>query len=128
MILRSGIDLVEIERLSGLESPLRERFLARVFTPTERAQAGEDACSLAGRFAAKEAVAKALGCGIGPVGWQEIEILRGESGEPVLLLHGAAQGMAAALGLTNWTLSITHTRGLAAAVAMAVGLPPAPPG
>ncbi len=77
--------------------------------------------SLAARFAAKEAVAKALGCGIGEVRWQEIEILRDDARAPVLYLHGAAETLAAALGLTTWSLSISHTQSQAVAFVVALG-------
>lgn len=117
--LRSGIDLVEISRLEALNPAIRERFLARVFTPAELADAQGRWDTLAGRFAAKEAVVKALGCGIGVVAWKDIEILRAKSGEPLLVLHGAAQRLATELGLTTWSISISHTR--ASAVATAIG-------
>ena len=120
-VLRTGIDLIEINRLESIQPEIKTRFLQRVFTPNELAQVGGSDASLSGRFAAKEAVVKALGCGIGPVGWQEIEILRGENGEPVLLLHGKARQMAADLGLSTWSISISHNRTTAAAVAVAVG-------
>jgi holo-[acyl-carrier protein] synthase len=119
--LRSGIDLIEIARLEGVQPAIRERFLARVFTPQELEDAHDSSLHLAGRFAAKEAVAKALGCGIGPVGWQEIEIRRGQAGEPVLVLYGKARQMADDLGLTTWSVSISHTKEYALAMAVACG-------
>ena len=76
---------------------------------------------LAGRFAAKEAASKALGTGIGPVVWREMETLCGPAGEPVLRLHGKAQVSAAALKLTTWSVSISDTHTQAAAVAVALG-------
>jgi len=121
MIVRTGIDLVEISRFVELNPAIRERFLQRVFTPRELSEANDLLPSLAGRFAAKEAVAKALGCGIGPVAWKEIEIREGQLGEPVLELHGAARQMAEQIGLISWTISISHTREQAAAVAVAIG-------
>lgn len=78
--------------------------------------------TLAGRFAAKEAVAKALGCGIGPVSWQEIEILRGVEGEPVIVLHGKAQQIADRSGLVTWSVSISHSRACAIAMVVALGV------
>lgn len=117
--VRSGLDLVEIQRLDDISEGIRERFLVRVFTPAERA-ASTSTASLAGRFAAKEAVAKVLGCGIGFVHWQDIEILSSKSGEPYLKLHGKAIEAADQLGIVNWTISITHTRSIAAAVAVAL--------
>jgi holo-[acyl-carrier protein] synthase len=121
ILLRSGIDLVEIQRFEELAPNIRERFFQRVFTARELELTGESLASLAGRFAVKEAVAKALGCGIGPVGWKDIEIHRGPNGEPVLELHGAALAAASALGLETWSVSISHTGGLAIASAVAVG-------
>ena len=77
--------------------------------------------SLAARFAAKEAVAKALGTGIGAVSFQEIEILRDENRAPVLYLHGAAQELAEKLGLETWSISISHTETHAIAMVVAIG-------
>jgi holo-[acyl-carrier protein] synthase len=125
MLLRTGIDLVEIHRLAELNPAIRERFLRRVFTPLERSltqsEEIEPWASLAGRFAAKEAVAKALGCGIGPVAWQEIEIQRGARGEPVLELRGAALKISMDQGLDTWSVSISHTATHAVALAVATG-------
>ncbi len=119
-ILRTGVDLVEIERLEQVEPRVRQRFLQRVFTSRELEECGSSSASLAGRFAAKEAVAKALGCGIGAIGWQSVEVGRGPQGEPFLLLHDKAETLAASLGLTQWSVSISHSR--THAVAMVVGL------
>jgi len=121
MIVKSGIDLVDISRLEEIQPAIRQRFLKRVFTDNELADVGDSAASLAGRFAAKEAVAKALGCGIGPVSWKEIEVLRGEAGEPELKLNGNATRLAQQLGLEQWSISISHTAGQAVAVAVALG-------
>lgn len=118
--VRTGIDLVEIARLEAVSEPIRARFLRRVFTPQELADAGGSLAYLAGRFAAKEAVAKVLTTGIGEVAWQEIEVLCGPRGEPVLRLHGAAREFASQLKLSGWSVSITHTRSYAAAVAAAL--------
>ena len=121
--LRTGIDLVEIRRIATQRPEIRERFLRRVFTPRELAEVGSSNASLAGRFAAKEAVAKALGCGIGAVGWQSIEIQRGAQGEPLLVLTGKANQVAEGLGLNTWSISISHTRTYAVAAAVALKLP-----
>jgi holo-[acyl-carrier protein] synthase len=126
LILRTGIDLIEIDRLADLNPRIRARFLERVYTPAELTSCGAVNASLAGRFAAKEAVAKALGTGIGPVRWQDIEICDGPQGEPQLKLHGAASQIAADLGLDTWSISISHTA--THAVAMAAALGQAPPG
>lgn len=118
--IENGIDLVEIKRLAELAPGIRQRFLARVFTAQELVEcAGRDA-SLAGLFAAKEATAKALGCGIGRVSWQELEILPDDQGKPVLHLHGQAQALACEQGWSSWAVSITHTRDHAAAFVSAL--------
>jgi holo-[acyl-carrier protein] synthase len=121
MILATGVDLIEIERLQRAISRHGERFLKRVFTPLELAEAGMNSASLAARFAAKEAVAKALGCGIGPVGWQEIEIRRGPARKPVLHLHGAAARLAYESGLQSWSISLSHSQSHAIAFVLAMG-------
>ena len=120
-MLRTGIDLVEIERLQSLIQRYGERFLNRVYTTQEMVEIGHNPASLAGRFAAKEAVSKALGTGIGVVAWHEIEVLRGPEREPVLHLHGAAAQLASQLGLRNWSLSLSHTQTHAIAMVVAVG-------
>ncbi len=124
-ILRSGVDIIEIDRLRKVNPAIRQRFLKRVYTPLELEIAGESDASLAGRFAAKEAVSKALGSGIGRVRWQDIEIRRGANGEPQLHLHGAARQLANALGLTIWSVSISHSRTHAVAMVVALGQSPA---
>ncbi len=121
MNLRTGVDLVEIERLATLNPAIRQRFLQRVFTTKELNDAGDSWATLAGRFAAKEAVSKALRCGIGPIKWKEIEIIRGDSGEPILDLHGKAQEIAAQQGLVTWSISISHNQSQAVALVVALG-------
>ena len=121
MILRTGVDMIEIARLDELQPRIRTRFLARVITPLELNESEGRSPSLSGRFAAKEAVAKALGCGIGPISWQEIEIRRGSNGEPLLQLYGKAEVMAHELGLETWSVSISHSKTYAIAVAVAAG-------
>ena len=124
-ILRTGIDLIEVSRFSSQKPEIRERFISRVFTEAEQAYCAGLDQHLAGRFAAKEAVAKVLGCGIGSVSWQEIEILNDESGMPVLHLHGKAAEFSDQLGLKLWSVSITHLKEYAAATAVAMGVDPA---
>lgn len=121
MHLRSGVDLVEVSRLEGVVDRHGKRFLQRVYTPRELTEAGGKSASLAARFAAKEAAAKALGSGIGQVTWQEIEVLRSVGDSPQLLLHGAAAQMAADQGLAVWSLSLSHTAELAIALVVAAG-------
>jgi holo-[acyl-carrier protein] synthase len=121
MRLATGIDLLEIDRMREAIAIHGERFLNRVFTPLELEANAQKVESLAGRFSAKEAVAKALGCGIGDVSWKDIEILRAESGAPQLVLHGAAKRMAEDQGLTNWSLSLSHSKCHAVAMVVAMG-------
>ena len=122
MQLATGIDLVDLKRFQRVIDRHAQRFLSRVYTSQELSEAGGSIASLAVRFAAKEAVAKALGCGIGPVGWQEIEILRGVAREPLLYLHGAAAQRADQLDLHIWALSLSHTQEMAVASVVATGV------
>lgn len=119
--LATGIDLIEIERFQNALDRHQTRLLKRIFTARELDEVGDKVLSLAGRFAAKEAVTKALECGIGPVEWHEIEILRGPSGQPVLVLSGKADQLAKEKGLLHWSVSLSHTQVYAAAVAVASG-------
>jgi holo-[acyl-carrier protein] synthase len=121
MNLRTGVDLIELERVEATIERYGQRFLERVFTPRELAEVGENVASLAVRFAAKEATAKALGTGIGDVGWQEIEILRGVARQPNLYLHGRASDLADSLDLETWSLSLTHNQSHAIALVVAIG-------
>jgi len=118
--LRTGVDLIEINRLTDLKPEIRKRFLERVFTPLELRQAGQSDARLAGRFAAKEAVAKALGTGIGQIRWKDIEVENDESGAPQLRLLGNAEQIAREMNLNVWSISISHSK--THAVAMAVAL------
>ena len=120
MNLVTGVDMIEIERVQAAMQRHGQRFLTRVFTPFELSDVGLHPASLAARFAAKEAVSKALGSGIGLVAWQDIEILRGPSREPLLRLHGMAERLASSLGIQRWSLSLSHTH--EHAIAMVVGI------
>jgi holo-[acyl-carrier protein] synthase len=119
MIVGSGIDLVEIGRIQKSVDRFGQRFLNRVYTEAEQAYClgkKNAAESLAARFAAKEAAAKALGTGISHgVSWREIEVVRAPSGEPGLRFHGRAAQAAARRGARYSALSLTHSAGLAAA-------------
>jgi holo-[acyl-carrier protein] synthase len=121
LVLRSGVDLLEIERLQRSMQRYGDRLLERVFTPRELAEVGDNPASLAARFAAKEAVSKALGTGIGAVTWKEIEVLRGPAGQPVLFLHGKAQQLAQELDLCTWSISLSHSQTQAIAMVVAAG-------
>ena len=121
MNLCTGVDLIEIARVKDAIARHGTRFLERIYTPAELERYGKSVESLAGRFAAKEAIAKALGCGIGDVSWTEIEVLGDENRAPVLALHGKAAQRSEEMGLINWSLSISHSRSHAIAFVVAVG-------
>lgn len=120
MQLRTGVDVVEISRLERINPAIKPRFLKRIFTALELDSCGDSSASLAGRFAVKEAVAKALQTGIGPISWQDIETIEGPAGEPLLALHGEAAALAEKQGLSHWSISISHTATIAIAVAVAM--------
>ena len=114
-IVGVGVDVVQVERLE--RALARTPSLAgRLFTPAE--QAAGRAESLAARFAAKEAVAKALGAP-GGLRWQDAEVVRDDSGRPRLVLHGGVAEEAAAQGISTWHLSLSHDGGIATAVVVA---------
>ena len=119
-----GVDVVELERFRQSYARWGERLLARVFTEAEAARGRGRPDELAARFAAKEAISKALGTGIRGVGWREMEILSNRRGKPYVRLHGAAAERAAALGLTSWSVSLTHSQTLAMAMVVACRVPP----
>jgi holo-[acyl-carrier protein] synthase len=127
MIVGSGIDLVEISRIQQSHQRFGRRFLNRVYTPAEQAyclRKRNSAESLAARFAAKEAGAKALGTGISHgVSWLEIEVVREPSGRPTIQFHGRAEEIARALGVSHVALSITHTASLSMASVVVEKLP-----
>jgi holo-[acyl-carrier protein] synthase len=120
-MLRTGVDIIEVGRID--EAILRhgDRFFQRFYTNRELIESEGRTPALAARFAAKEAAAKALGCGIGDVGWKEIEIVRDARRGPQLVLHGAALSLAAELGLTEWSVSLSHTHEHAMALVVAIG-------
>ncbi len=120
-MLAVGVDIIEVERLSRGLARHGDRFLDRFFTPREREQCGGRATSLAGRFAVKEAVGKALGTGIGDISWKEVEIINDERGRPILTLHGEAARLSAELGLAEWSISLSHTNTHAVGMAVALG-------
>lgn len=127
MVVGLGTDLTEIARVRRSVERFGSRFLSRIYTPGEIAyclRKKDAAESLAARFAAKEAGAKALGTGISRgVSWQEFEVRREPSGKPSLWLSGRAAELAAELGIDRLSLSLTHTRDLAMAIVIAEHLP-----
>jgi holo-[acyl-carrier protein] synthase len=101
-----------------------QRFLSRVYTPSELAYCAGRVQALAARFAAKEAVSKALGVGMRVmsregIGFHEAEVVNGDGGRPGVRLHGRAAELAEELGLTHWSLSISHEREYAVAFVVA---------
>ena len=117
-----GIDTVEVERFRRALID-RPGIAERLFTPAEQAygrRARDPAERLAARFAAKEAVMKALGVGIGAFAFRDVEVVSAPSGAPTLVLHGGADALARRLGVEGWRLSLTHTDSLAQAVAVAL--------
>lgn len=116
-MIQSGVDLVEVERIEKAIERNGRRFLDRIFTVGEQATCAGDVRRLAGRFAVKEAVAKALGTGIGDVKWVEIEVATDEIGRPHLQLHGNAAERAQHL---TFSISISHTDTHAIGMAVAI--------
>jgi len=119
-----GIDVVETERIRQSQERFGERFLQRIYLPAEL-----DYCQgmkfpplhLAARFAAKEAISKAFGTGIGEtIGWKDMEIVKAERGAPSVVLHGGAKAYAEELGITRVLCSLSHTEHYAAANAVAI--------
>lgn len=125
-MLTTGVDLVDIPRIERALRRFGEKFLARVYTSDEvRCSRGRPA-ELAARFAAKEAVAKALGVGMrilspAGIGWLDVETLNESSGKPYVILHGRARALAEAQELTEWAISLSHDGGMAIAFVVAVG-------
>ena len=124
MALSTGVDILHVPRVAEAIARHGERFLNRVFTAQERADCAGQPASLAARFAAKEAVAKALGVGMRVlsrqgVGWHEIEVERDGLGKPHVRLSGSAAERAARLGLSRWSLSLAHEREYAVAFVVA---------
>jgi holo-[acyl-carrier protein] synthase len=119
--LASGVDIIEVDRIRRSLERYGSRFSRRFFTPRELDQCHGRATSLAGRFAVKEAVSKALGTGIGDVRWKDVEIVNDERGRPQLVLHGAAQELAMAQGLKTWSISLSHTTAHAVGMVVAMG-------
>ena len=105
-----GLDIVEIERIEGAITRWGNSFLNRVYTEAELEIARKRVPALAARFAAKEAVMKALGTGGTGVHWREIEVLNLPGGEPVLYLYGGARERADELGIKEMAVSLTHSR------------------
>ena len=115
-----GIDMLAIPRLQRVMERHNERFLKRVYTPEEVAFCRGRVAELAARFAAKEAVMKALGTGTHGVGWRDIEVLPDRRGKPLVYLYGRAKERAERIGLRALDISLTHERDFA--IASVVGV------
>lgn len=113
-----GVDLIEIDRIEAAIARWGERFSNRVYTEAEREHCRGRAPEMAARFAAKEAVMKALGTGIKGVGWREIEVLPDPDGKPLVYLYGGARRKAEELGLREVAISLSHSRDYALASAI----------
>ena len=114
-MLTVGVDLVTIARLERVLQRHRDRFLERVFTPAEITYCRGRTAELAARFAAKEAASKALGVGMRMIArdgidWRDVEVIGDARGKPLIHLYGRAAERAGELGLTEWAISLSHTR------------------
>ncbi len=122
MILGTGIDLIEVARIRTAYERFGNRFVGRILRPGELEYCLSHrypAPYLAVRFAAKEAIAKAFGTGLGPqLGWQDMEVQHRDSGEPVVRLHDRGLELLQQRGGRTVHLSLTHTQHYAAAVAV----------
>lgn len=113
-----GVDIIEIHRIRQAVERWQDRFLCRIYTEAELQDCGRQWSSLAARFAAKEAVIKALGTGK-DIGWHDIEVRRHENDAPYICLHGAARTKAGQLGIRNFAVSLSHSEKYAVAVSIA---------
>jgi holo-[acyl-carrier protein] synthase len=123
-IISHGIDLVDFPRIEDMVNRHGERFLDRVFTSSEQAYAKANKNNiekLAGRFAAKEAILKLVGTGWrGKIAWTDIEIINSQTGQPKVNLSGEVKKIADSLGISQISVSITHTANFAIASAVAI--------
>src|SRR5678815_4968298 len=127
-ILGIGVDMVEVERIQHSLDRFGERFMKRVFTEGEIAYCRSmkfSARHFAARFAAKEAVSKAFGTGVGKaMGWRNIDIQKKPSGEPFLVLSGPAKELATQRGVTAALVTLSHTEHHAVACVVLEGTIP----
>lgn len=115
-----GVDIIEVERVRKVFEHHGERFLKRVYTEIEVLQCRGRVQKLAGRFAAKEAISKALGTGLHGVAWREMEVVHLRSGRPSVRLHGNAKRRAEELGLSAFDVSMADLKQFSIAIAVAV--------
>ena len=124
MALSAGVDIVELDRIERAVERYGVRFLARIYTPEEVTRYRDRLPELAARFAAKEAISKALGVGLNHIsahgiGWQDVEVLPDALGKPIVRLSGRAQALAREQGLHQWSISLSHSRDYAVAFVVA---------
>jgi holo-[acyl-carrier protein] synthase len=115
-----GIDIIKVDRIRETLSRFGDRFSRRVLTPGEQRYVRGRPETMAGRWAAKEAVSKVLGLGVRGIGWTEIEIERMPTGAPAVRLHGRAAQRAEQLGMGRIALSISHESDYAVAIAFGI--------
>jgi phosphopantetheine--protein transferase-like protein len=115
-----GIDIIKVDRIRQTLARFGARFVRRVLTAAERRYVRDRPETMAGRWAAKEAVSKVLGLGVRGIGWQEIEVERLPTGQPAVRLHGRAAARAEQLGIARIAVSISHEADYAVAVAFGV--------
>ena len=115
-----GIDIVKVERIRAALERFGARFSKRVLTEAEQRYVRERPETMAGRWAAKEAVSKVLGLGVRGIGWRDIEIERMPTGQPAVRLHGRAAARAEQLGMERIAVSITHESDYAVAIAFGI--------
>jgi holo-[acyl-carrier protein] synthase len=124
--LAAGVDLIELERIERALARHGDRFLSRIYTPVEVVYYRDRLPELAVRFAAKEAVSKALGVGLNHmsaqgISWQDVEVLPDPQGKPILRLKGRARELAEEQGLREWAISLSHGRDHGVAFVVATG-------
>jgi holo-[acyl-carrier protein] synthase len=115
-----GIDIIKVARIRDALARFGPRFSARVLTPAEQGYVRDRPETLAGRWAAKEAVSKVLGLGVRGIGWREIEIERLPTGQPAVRLHDRAERRAEQLGMVRIAVSISHESDYAVAIAYGI--------
>ena len=118
-MLSVGVDLIETGRIARALERWGDRFLSHVYTPAEVAYCRNHVPELAARFAAKEAISKALGTGLRGVSWREMEVLSDARGKPLVRLHGRARARAEKLGLEEFAISLSHSKRYATAFVVA---------
>ena len=122
-VIGIGVDLVSVDRITRIYKNFPDRFVERILTDNEKAQfkaKGSSMQTLAARFAAKEAVLKAIGCGIGPAAMREVEIITPSGKQPYVRLHGSASLIADNNNIGNIFITMSHEQNLACAFATAL--------